>query len=545
MNADTVVRAKAIYDFSPDNQDRKSIAIANGRIIKTSTTWEGCDALIGPDTEVISEPNLTVTPGLFDTHNHFFWTSQDIHNVNLESARSISDVQELLRERANTEPEGTWIVSSRRWHESVLREDRLPTAAELDAVSTRHPILVRRGGHVASANSKAFELAGISAATPDPPGGTIERTTEGEPAGPLIEFPAFFPLLELVPTRDRQSKTQDLRKLAQEYNAMGITAVRDPGLDLEAVRTYIETWEKSPLPLRINAMFRLDPSQDTQYKLNQLENINITPGYGDEFFKIDGLKIFSDGGVEGGWLSESYENDEHYHGHGLISEDDLYRVVRQAASQNWKVGTHAVGDLALEMVLNVYQRVIDELNLGKEHGLVVEHAFFADADSRAKAIALNIPITVQHPLLYALGGNMVKYWGAERTAQVMPVQAWLDEGGQLSAGSDCNVAPPEPMLSIWGLITRDTLTVGIQGQESAIDRRTAFRLYTFEGARLVGEHSTRGRLLEGYAADFVCFDTDVLECTESELREAKPVMTWVNGKCVYSEASTPAAVPQR
>lgn len=538
MNADTVVRAKAVYDFSPANEDRRSIAIANGRIVKTSTEWDGCDGLIGTETEVISDPNLTVIPGLFDTHNHFFWTSQDIHNVDLEPARSIADLQELLRVRADAEPPGTWIVSSRRWHESVLQEDRLPTADELDAVSTQHPILVRRGGHVASANSKAFELAGIDATTPDPPGGTIERIAGGAPAGPLIEFPAFFPILELVPTRDRKSKVQDLVKLAHNYNAMGLTAVRDPGLDLEAIHTYIEAWKEGPLPLRVNAMFRLDPSQDTAYKLNQLDTIEITPGYGDEYFKIDGLKIFSDGGVEGGWLSEAYENDEQYHGHGLINDSDLYRVVSEAARRGWKVGTHAVGDMALDMVLSVYQRVIEELNLGEDHGLAIEHAFFADPESRAKAIALNIPITVQHPLLYALGGNMVKYWGAERTAQVMPVQAWLEEGAQLSAGSDCNVAPPDPMLSIWGLITRDTLTVGVQGSESAIDRRTAFRLYTIEGARLVGEHAKRGRLLEGYAADFVCFETDVLECTETELRDAKPIMTWVNGQCTFNRMAT-------
>jgi|SRR5699024_5243138 len=131
---------------------------------------------------------------------------------------------------------------------------------------------------------------------------------------------------------------------------------------------------------------------------------------------------------------------------------------------------------------------------------------------------------------------MVKYWGADRTAQVMPVQSWLNEGAQLSAGSDCNVAPPDPMLSIWGMVTRGTLTVGVQGAESAIDRRTAFRLYTVEGARLLGEQSVRGRLLEGYVADFVCFDTDILECSDAELQETQPVMTWVNGECVFSEA---------
>lgn len=535
LNAETVVKAKVIYDFSPQQEDQKSMAISKGKIVATSADRHGCDAYIGDGTKVIDDPNLTVIPGLFDTHNHLFWTSQDIHNVDLESAKSISEIQNLIRNRAESQEEGTWIVSSRRWHESTINEERLPTRKELDEASSKHPILVRRGGHVATANSLAFKLAGIDSTTPNPPGGVIERYADGSPLGPLIEFPAFFPMLGLVPVTDRQTRIDNLQNQGIQYASMGLTAVRDPGLDMESLHTYIEAKNQGKLPIRVNAMYRLDPSRDTQYKLNQIDEIKIKPGYGDSFLKIDGFKIFSDGGVEGGWLSEAYANDDEYHGHGLIAEEDFYQVVRRAAEQGWKVGTHAVGDLALEMVLNVYERVIADLDLGANHGLVIEHAFFAEEARRKRAISLGIPVTVQHPLLYALGGNMVKYWGSERTREVMPVQHWINEGAQLSAGSDCNVAPADPLLSIWGMVTRDTLNIGVQGEEFAIDRRTALRLYTYEGACLVGEENIRGRLHQEYFADFVGFHTDLLTCSNDELRTAKPIMTWIEGEPVYQK----------
>jgi predicted amidohydrolase YtcJ len=321
------------------------------------------------------------------------------------------------------------------------------------------------------------------------------------------------------------------------YNSMGIGAVRDPGLDEAAMGVYLRAHEEGRLTVRTNAMYRLDPAEDTHFKLRQLETFKLRPGHGDDWLAVDSLKIFSDGGVEGGWLSAAYANDEHYHGHGLINKDDFYSLVREARLRGWKVGTHAVGDLAVEMVVDTYERVMEDLGAGDEHGLVIEHAFFADEQVRSRVIALGIPVTVQHPLLYALGGNMLTYWGEERTREVMPIRAWLDEGGQLSSGSDCNVAPVSPLLSIWGLVTRGTLNAGVQGEEYAIDRRTAFRLYTIEGARLIGAEGHRGRIKEGYFADFVCYQDDPLSCDLDDLPGLTPSMTWVGGQCVYEAPS--------
>ena len=144
---------------------------------------------------------------------------------------------------------------------------------------------------------------------------------------------------------------------------------------------------------------------------------------------------------------------------------------------------------------------------------------------------LGIGITVQHPLLYSLGGNLVRYWGAERASQVMPVRAWVDEHAMVAAGSDCNVSFFDPMLSIWGLVTRGTRTVGVQGPEYRVDRYTAFDLYTAAGGRLLGEQA--GTIAPGAFADLTAFGTDPFSCLEDDLPGLRPALTMVGGRLVH------------
>ena len=160
-------------------------------------------------------------------------------------------------------------------------------------------------------------------------------------------------------------------------------------------------------------------------------------------------------------------------------------------------------------------------------------AFLADAQTRARAVRLGVGITVQHPLLYSLGGNLVRYWGPDRASQVMPVRAWVDEGALIAAGSDCNVSFFDPLLSIWGLVTRGTRTVGVQGPEHRVDTYTAIRLYTAAGGRLLHEDREVGILAPGAFADVVGFRTDLLDCPVDDLPSQQPALTLVGGRPVH------------
>jgi predicted amidohydrolase YtcJ len=173
--ADLVIRARAIYSMAEDCTIFRAIAIREEWIVAVSEDPHGLDGFITSGTCIVDDPELTLLPAFDDTHNHFILTAQNSMLVPVDRARNLAEFLELIRQRAARTPAGEWIKTSDAWHEVNLHEGRLPTAPELDEATRDHPVLVRRGGHVAVANSLALQLGGITRETPDPQGGTIAR----------------------------------------------------------------------------------------------------------------------------------------------------------------------------------------------------------------------------------------------------------------------------------------------------------------------------------------------------------------------------------
>ena len=532
--ADVLIEAGKILDFREPELNRASVlAISNGKVVATGENVHDLDVQIDTDTTIVRDKNLVVSPSYFDTHNHLFWTSTDVPNVDISGARSIDEIVSTLRHSALEVPDGTWIIAARGWHESTIVEKRLPTALELDGVSDRHPVFVQRGGHVATANTYALRISGILDAAEDPAGGTITRDAHGKPLGPLIEFPAMQPILRLLPEDGHEGNLADLATTCRRYNAKGLTAVRDPGITEANYRLYERLHGQGDLSVRVRPLFMLDPGDSYEASMERLQALKVRQGDGDDVLRVEGIKILADGGVEGGWLSEPYVNRSDFCGHAFYSREELESLVETAVSRGWKVGTHAVGDKAVSLVLDVYEKVLSKVGAVAPGSLVIEHAFMADAEARARAIAAGVRVTVQHPLLYFLGGNMLSHWGPERTSLVMPVAEWLQDGGLIAGGSDCNVAPYDPLLAIWGFATRGTKVAGIQGPSQAVDRRTAFGLYTEAGWRLTGEENERGRLLPGFSADLVAYRQDPMTVDLDDLPSLSPAFTLMAGNPVY------------
>jgi hypothetical protein len=164
---------------------------------------------------------------------------------------------------------------------------------------------------------------------------------------------------------------------------------------------------------------------------------------------------------------------------------------------------------------------------------VIEHGFLADKEQRGRAIRLGIPVTVQHPLLYGMARNLLRLWGPERTRSIMPVRAWLDEGAQVSAGTDYPAGSVDPIQAIWGMVTRQTRDAGVQGEEYAVDPYTAFWLYTAAGAQLVGEGGRRGTLEPNCLADLVGFAGNPILASADDLKTFAPILTVVDGRPMH------------
>ena len=534
--ADQVIRAGAIYSMAEDRKVYRAIAIRDEWIVAFSEDPHGLDGLITAGTYVVDNPGLTIIPAFDDTHNHLIFAAQNMGLVPVDKAHTLAEFIDLIRQRASQTPAGTWIQTSAAWHEVGLAEGRLPTAPELDEATREHPVVVRRGGHVVVANSLALTLGGITRDTPDPQGGTIARFPDGTPTGVLIEAPAYAPVTELVPAMTFDEMIEGLKLVCQQYNSYGIGTVRDPFVMSNQMPVYQTLWEQNELTVRSRLM--LSPMAATlAERMAIIEGFGVRSGFGDDLLKLWGLKFVLDGGAEGGALDDPYANNPGYRGHLLWNPDDLLTLANFAVRRGWKIGTHAIGDRAVRTLLDVYEQVIKE-NPGLKPGtLVLEHGFLADATQRARAIRLGIPVTIQHPLLYTLGTVLLEGWGEERTREIMPVRAWLEEGGSVSAGTDHPVSSFNPLLSIWGMVTRGTLKAGIQGPEYAIDQYTAVQLYTVAGARLNHESHRRGTLEPRRLADLVAFQTDPITCPVDELPSLRPIVTMVGGRVVYDAES--------
>ncbi|MFF7995314.1 amidohydrolase [Kitasatospora xanthocidica] len=531
--ADLLIRAAAVHTLVPGEPPRRAIAVTDGRVTALSPAPDGLDALIGPDTEVVDAPGSTVLPAFDDTHTHLVLAAHSVHGVPVHRARDLAGFLALIRERAGRTPAGEWIHTTINWQEALLAEQRMPTTEELDAATAEHPVLVRRGAYNMVLNSAALRLAGITDASEAPPGGVIERDERGRLTGRLINR-AVEPVERVLPSATLAERIDGLRAASVGYAATGIGTVRDCLVPVEDLDVLDAARAEGALAVRVRALvsgFAARTPEQVDALLDRMDAWRAD-GRDDDRLRLWGVKFGIDGGFEAGALEEPYQGQPCYHGRLLWEPDELLEAVDRVVRRGWRVGVHAWGDRGLRVLLDVFERVLKR-HPGLAPGtLVVEHGGLARPDQRARAVALGIPVTVQHPLLHDGALAQQRAWGEERTAALFPLREWLDEGALLTGGSDFPVGPYGAMVSVWGMTTRGT-TAGVVGPEHRIDRAEAVALHTVNAAWLTGEDAVRGSLRPGAFADLTVWPLDPLDCPVDALRDLLPTRTVVNGRTVH------------
>ncbi|WP_406194619.1 amidohydrolase [Kitasatospora sp. NBC_01560] len=532
--ADLLVRAAAVHTLVPGEAPQRAIAVTGTRITALSPAPDGLDGLVGPDTEVLDAPAATVLPAFDDTHTHLILAGHSVHGVPVHRARDIPGFLALIRERAARTPAGEWIRTTVNWQEVQLTEQRMPTTEELDRATTDHPVLVRRGAYNMVLNSAALRLAGITADTPAPPGGVIERDPRGRLTGRLVNT-AIELVERVLPRPAPAERIEGLRAASADYAATGIGTVRDclvPVEDLEVLRA---ARAAGVLAVRVRALvsgFAARTPAQVDALLDRMDAWRAA-GEDDDLLRVWGVKFGIDGGFEAGALEEPYQGQPCYHGRLLWEPDALAAAVDRVVERGWRVGVHAWGDRGLRTLLDVFETVLKRRPGLPPGTLVIEHGGLAHADQRARAISLGIPVTVQHPLLHDGALAQQRAWGEERTSGIFPLREWLDEGALLAAGSDFPVGPYGAMVSVWGMTTRRTVA-GVVGPEHAIGRAEAVALHTVDAARLLGESAERGSLRPGALADLTLWAVDPLACPVEQLRELRPGRTVLGGRTVHA-----------
>ena len=530
--SDLLIRAAAIHTLVPGQLPQRALAVRGDRIVAISPDPSGLDDLANERTTVYDLPKSTVLPAFDDTHTHLIFAGYSVHAVPVHQARTIAEFIDMIRQRAAVTPEGEWIRTATNWQELDLAERRMPTATELDQATDRHPVLVKRGGHNDVVNSYALRLAGITEQTESPAGGVIGRDADGRLNGRLIDNAQ--PLVErLLPPVDQAKRIDGLRAASAQYAATGIGTVRDCMVFPHDYPVLLAAREAGVLSTRIRALIAtigLTSAAQVEDLLDSMEDWRYRA---DPWLQVWGVKFGLDGGLEGGATEEPYASDHSYCGMLMWEPDALAEAVDAVVRRGWRVGTHAYGDRAVRVLLDVYERVLRN-NPGLPAGtLVMEHGGLAGPEQRARAVALGIPVTIQQPLAHDTAHVEQGFWGAERVAALFPARGWLDDGALVTAGSDFPVGHFGAMRSVWGMITRQTV-IGVQGPEHAIGYDEAVALHTTNAARLNREEHLRGAITPGRLADLTIWDQDPAASPSDALRDLNPSHTFVGGSLVAS-----------
>ena len=538
ITAETILKNGAVLTMDAKQSRSDAVAIGGGRILALGKEAE---ELKGPKTSVIDVGGRTVIPGLFDSHIHTLGGALNELAVSLENAKSVADVQAAFAARVKTTPPGQWIQGGSGWHESQLKEGRMPTRHELDAVTPNNPIFIRRGGHVAVANSAAFKIAGITKDTKDPHDGVIARDpATGEPNGMLVERAAFTLVLKHLPKPSREEYVEGLKKFTAKLNSKGVTATLEPGVSLDELAAYMELWRRKAMTTRVRILQRVACLDD----VSGLTSV-LAPDFGDDWLHIGGFKFMADGGVEAAFMHEPYQviegeqNDPKFLGKMVLPPgglDELRQMFEAAASRGWQMQVHLVGDATIDTVVDLVEQVAAKYPVGDMRWTMM-HVFLPSDRALAKMKRLGLRATVQdHPV--KLGHNMLRYWGEPRAARSIPVKSIVAAGIPTGGGTDAPVVDWNPFESIWWMTTRKVFAQGgvrVLGPEEAIDRMTALRLYTIGSAETCFMDDRVGTLTPGKLADIAVLSADPLTVPEDEMRDMCANLTMVGGRIVHRD----------
>ncbi len=506
----------------------EAFAVAEGKFAAVGTNDE-VQALAGDGTTVVDLGGRTVIPGLIDSHLHLFGAALNIPRVSLIDARNMDDVRAAIAERVAETPPGDWVMVSSAWHESILDEGRLPTRADLDPVSPENPVFIPRGGHVITVNSKALEIAGVTADTPDPEHGVIVRDEGGEPTGVLLEDATELVEGILPPPPPPEEQVRLLKLMMSELNGYGVVAVTEPGLNDEQIATYRQLEEEGALTTRTQMLYRVRSTEQTRQVVGTYERDATC----DDMLCFTGIKILLDGGVEGARLYEPYQvvegeqPDPEYRGVMILPAggvEEYREMLRTAAEAGFQVQTHGVGDETLDVIVQSYDQVDEELpvEVGMD-GLrwTVMHIFLPTTEALETMKAQDMLATAQdHPVL--LGHNQLRWWGESRAGYAIPVKDLIEAGLVVGGGTDAPVVPPDPYLSIWWMVTRGTLGGEPLGPEQAVSIEDALRLWTIGSAKVQFAEDSRGSIEEGKLADFAVLSGDILSIPPSRSATSGP-----------------------
>lgn len=554
--ADRVLVNGRIITVDERDTVAQAIAIRDGKILAVGSDAE-VRALAGPATEVIDLRGRTATPGLIDAHCHFAdgGVQRSTLDLSYPEVKSVADAVAALRARAGAAKAGAWI-EGRGWDEGKLTERRYILAADIDPVSAGHPVwLTHTTGHYGVANSAALKLAGITRDTPDPAGGTIDRGPDGAPTGVLKES-AMALVTTLVPLPSPEQRLEGIRAFARDFNKEGMTGLKDPGIGEDEWEAYQRALGEGALSVRVFALWHGgETPEDARQRIARIGP--FTKPYrstGDDHLVSGGVKLFMDGsgGARTAWLHDEWnknavEVDAGNRGYPAADPELRREQIRLYHDAGIHVSTHAVGDRAIDWVVDSYALALEKKPTpGLRHGIIHANIPTEHALDRMAALQRDWDAGFPEPsatFTWWIGDNYAGNFGRVRSLRLNPFRSFVERGIRWAGGSDYYVTPFPARYGLWAAMAREPLLgrYGPRpfGSEQAVDIRTALRSYTIWAARQMFLEKKIGSLEVGKYADIAVWNKDLYAASVAEIKDLECLLTLFQGEVVYRAAASP------
>jgi len=470
----------------------EALAVLDGKILATGSN-ASIKSIITPRTIVLDVAGKTVVPGLIETHAHFKAAGLSEYVVIMNRAKTVAEALDAIKAFAARKKPGEWIVGS-GWHPpSQLAEKRYLTRQEIDGVAPNNPVYLRTVGHFSMANGLALQMAGVDKSTPDPSGGSFEKDASGELTGLLVET-AIERVEKAVPPWSEEDEVRQFKIAQGVLNSFGITSVVEGATEPREIRTLQKIAVSAEATLRAGLMFRPEPPADMSAWEAVISGNGASSGFGDDWLKFAGIKIFYDGGMtlKTALMRDVYpDSHDNYRGIAQQTPERLTQLVSICNRYNWRVGVHAVGDLGIDHVLDAFEAADKEKSI-RDRRFILIHASLIRPEQMERAHRLGVRIDFQNAFMWDKAATVERFLGRTVADRAIPTRTLIEKMGidSLGAGTDFPVNPINPLLNMYVMVTRKDINGKVYGASEAISREQALRLYSTLHVR---------RRTEGYA----------------------------------------------
>ncbi|MBX3277365.1 MAG: amidohydrolase [Acidobacteria bacterium] len=536
--ADLILRNAVVYTANDAQPRAEAVAVKADRILFVGSNADAAK-YSGPQTRTIDLNGAAIVPGLIDSHYHLSGVGMRELTLNLEGANSLDEFLAKVKARVDQAKPGEW-VTGRGWIETFWKPQQFPTRHDLDKISPNNPVyLTRADGHASVVNSAALKLAGITKETPNPFGGEImkDKTTR-EPTGMLIDRAQGL-VRSRVPSGAPEQADEALVVGARRSVELGWTGIQNAGGSYDDVDRLRRLYGEGKIKLRVyQAVHGPSPSATRLIK----EGASI--GEFDNRFTLRGIKVVFDGalGSKGAALLEPYADHDTT---GLLTakEDEVLPMLIDALKSGIQVETHAIGDRANRIILDLYEKAFAAVPAGERRiadpRFRVEHAQILDLSDIPRFASLGVIPSMQPS--HAIGDLHFapSRLGIKRLEGAYAWQSLIKSGVVIAGGSDAPVERGEPMIEFYAAVARRDLR-GFSGEgwhpEQKATREQALKMFTLWAAHAAFEEKLRGSIEPGKLADLTVLSADIMNIPEAEIPKTLCLMTVINGEVVHNAA---------